>query len=481
MRITVIIFLFFFLLSLILPSSADEWVKGRYWYFIDNIKLLEGEKGEILLWSALPSEHRGQEVKIEKIYPEPVEIIKDEINGNEIVFWRITDFPEREELYFYYDFQILPQEVKTDIAPYKLLPWDKDTEEYKRFTQSEPWIELTDDIKKKAQEIAGEEKNPYFQARKIFHWVVENIEYEYPSIEERGAEISFKKLKGDCGEFSVIFCALCRSLGIPARTVTCIWFTGGGHQWAEILLPPYGWIPIDPSVAELMTPGSKAVSSDEEVRAFMKSRGIPVRDFSYLFGNLYPMRVIVSTGDNMEVFSKKTGIKRTFKFLQPGGNNAYPPAIEINGFFDKTVHGGFYIFGEKREDLDYARETAEKILASSYLTAGLYKKAEKGFLKIIEKRPDDAKSWLSLGQIYMNRALWDEAIEAFKKCLTGKGGSTKSVMDVWAHNLLGNCYDIKGERDLAVKEYETVIKSGVDYNSAVDYAEKYLKEPFSGK
>jgi len=54
-------------------------------------------------------------------------------------------------------------------------------------------------------------------------------------------------------------------------------------------------------------------------------------------------------------------------------------------------------------------------------------------------------------------------------------------MEVLAHNLIGNCYDIKGERYPAVKEYEGVIKSNIDYNGSLDYAKKYLKEPFGKK
>jgi transglutaminase-like putative cysteine protease len=60
--------------------------------------------------------------------------------------------------------------------------------------------------------------------------------------------------RGDCGTQSMLFSAFCRSLGIPARA------TGGyqmllqdapsPHFWAEYYLPEYGWVPVDPTVAE---------------------------------------------------------------------------------------------------------------------------------------------------------------------------------------------------------------------------------------
>ena len=48
--------------------------------------------------------------------------------------------------------------------------------------------------------------------------------------------------------------SLCRAAGIPART-TGGWrlFGGnfGGHFWAEFFLPNYGWIPVDPTMADI--------------------------------------------------------------------------------------------------------------------------------------------------------------------------------------------------------------------------------------
>ena len=458
--------------------QGAEWIKGRYWYFLDNIKVEEGKSPKILLWAALPIPHKGQSVKIGKIYPEPMELIHDSVNGNEIVFWQETKLENKEQMFFYCDFQVLPEKVETEIDHRNIVAYQKESVEYKRYIKSEPWLEITPEIREKAKELVDGETNPYFQAKKIFNWVVENMNYEYPDVKERGAKNSFKKLKGDCGEFSVVFTALCRAVGIPARTVTCIWFTGSGHQWAEILLPPYDWIPVDSSVAKMMIPGSKILDSEEAVIKFMESRGIPKKDPKYLFGNLYPNRVIVCIGNNIEVISNKADIKKTFRFMQPGGSTAFPPAIELKGLAEKTVHAGFYVFGDERKDFEFASEKAQKELAHAYLGAELYDKAEKGFIRILEEKPDDAISWLNLGQIYMNKEDYDNAIAAFQKCITGKAGSIKSVIKTWAHNLLGNCYDMKGMRELALTEYKKVVDLNINYQGVIDSAKKYLKEPF---
>jgi transglutaminase-like putative cysteine protease len=54
---------------------------------------------------------------------------------------------------------------------------------------------------------------------------------------------------GDCGQEAMLFITLCRSQGIPARWQSG-WDTYPGykdiHDWTEIYLAPYGWVPVDP-------------------------------------------------------------------------------------------------------------------------------------------------------------------------------------------------------------------------------------------
>ena len=59
-------------------------------------------------------------------------------------------------------------------------------------------------------------------------------------------------MRGDCGDYSDLFVALCRAKAIPARIcdgyVTRPVAKGDipGHTWTEIYLKELGWIPIDP-------------------------------------------------------------------------------------------------------------------------------------------------------------------------------------------------------------------------------------------
>ena len=218
-------------------AEEAEMTPGRYWCFVDNVEVT-GDAPEVRLWVALPMNRLGQKVEIGEIYPEPAAVVDDPLGGNRVILWRLTDLEGADDAYAYYDFKFAGEEVNVDVDPSKIEPYDEESAEYQRYTGSEPWLEVTDAIVAQAGEIVGDETNPYYKAKKIFDWVVYNIRYESPDFNHCSATKSFARRAGDCGGFSVIFCALCRAAGVPARTVTACWTFGGGHQWAEVLLPP---------------------------------------------------------------------------------------------------------------------------------------------------------------------------------------------------------------------------------------------------
>lgn len=449
-------------------AAGRKVSKGRYWHFFDRVSA-EGA-AEVRLWVALPPNHRGQDVTIGAIQPQPEEIVEDRLAGNRVVFWRLRDFTGGDLPTCTYDFEFGRETVLTDVDPARVGAYDRAADEYRRYTRSEPWIEVTDEIESRARSIVEGETNPYLQARRIFAWILDHMVYEYPDEASRGAAKSAVSLKGDCGEFSFVFCALCRSLGIPARTITCMWLTESGHNWAEILLPGYGWVPVDPSFAQGLAGKSAAFGDEERTRAFAESRGVPEVDPDWLFGNLYAERLIICVGNNLEVEHGELGISRTFRFLQPGGANAMPPAFEADGFAAPPVHAGFFLFGEASDDHERAKAEALKRMAPGYLAVGAYDMAEKGLRGVLAEKPDNAQAWWHLGQCHLNQGRFDEAIEALRASLAGRGGSAKPVMDAWAHNLLGVCHQAKGEADAARREFQAVIDSGIDFQGSQQFA-----------
>jgi hypothetical protein len=115
-----------------------------------------------------------------------------------------------------------------------------------------PQIVFDDQMRRLSREILGGESNPYLQARRIFQWIDEHIPWagarEYSTLESL-PRYALEHRQGDCGIQTMLFIALCRLNGIPARWVSG-WTTGPDkdmHDWSEIHLAPYGWVPVDVS------------------------------------------------------------------------------------------------------------------------------------------------------------------------------------------------------------------------------------------
>ncbi len=442
---------------------------------MDNLKPSANGAGEITLFFSLPMNHVGQRVENLIFSPEPSDIIEDRTNGNRILIWKkkASALDGGGLAVFYYDFDLEFEEVALKIDPARVSWCDKNSAEYVRYTISEGWLDISGEIAAKAEKIAGGERNPYFIAKKIFMWVVDNIRYEYPDFESRGASKSLKRLKGDCGEFCAVFVSLCRSQGIPARTVTCNWLKSGGHQWAEVFLPPFGWVPADPTLARRF----KFEPESALARRVRETAGIRDVVPEWFFGNLYPQRLICLIGENIKVRSSVVGTDREFFILQPGGMEAYPSAAEFSGFSLPPVNGGGYVFGEKSGDEAYARAQVEKDLAESYFNAGIYNKAESGLLRALVDKPADEYSWHILGRVHLAAGKYQKAIEDFNNAILGQAGSLKPVWDSLSHFYIGNCRDILGERAQACAEYNKVLDSGVDYEKLQERAKKCLLVP----
>ncbi len=434
---------------------SNRNARGRYQYYVENIQVTN-ESPLIRFWLALPMSRLGQQISVLSINPPPQEIIKDDINGNIIIFWDIT--PSTNSLIFQYDFEVIATDIEFEIDPCTIKPYNMESDQYRYYTKSEPWIEISPEIIQKAKDIIGTETNPYLCAKLFYNWVIENMVYIYPKVEDRGAQKSFTRLSGDCGEFSYVFIALCRSVGIPSRSITAIWPTESGHAWAEFYIEPYGWLPVDCTIAQVL---------NMDLQHTIKSKSME-RD--YFFGNLYPNRLIVFVGCNVEVCTKKERLKRTFSFLQPGGGCSYPTSIEFSGISDNVLHAGFYLFDEEIDDPEFIQSKKDKEFATSYYQSDNYLRSELDLLNLTRTNPDALVCWFYLGQVYLNLKKWDEAITCFRNSLENERVQLQPEAKVWAFNLLGTCLLKANNPSEAMNKFQSALALECDYQNAKSYA-----------
>jgi hypothetical protein len=120
---------------------------------------------------------------------------------------------------------------------------------FKDFLSASPFIQSDDkNIIATARSIIGTETDAQAAAKLLCAWVYNTIEKAPTMSIPRAADVLRLK-RGDCNEHAVLYAALCRAAGIPAKTIAGIVYLDGSfyyHAWVEIYLGK--WIAVDPTM-----------------------------------------------------------------------------------------------------------------------------------------------------------------------------------------------------------------------------------------
>lgn len=141
-----------------------------------------------------------------------------------------------------------------DLKNLIIKPYDKSSSLYRKYTSEQiPQICFSENIKRMADSITGNETNPVEIVKKIYYWFNQNIPWagalEY-SIMPNIPEYVLKNRRGDCGMQTLLLMSMLRYKGIPAR-----WQSGwmmppddkNLHDWSEVYYEGVGWVPVDVS------------------------------------------------------------------------------------------------------------------------------------------------------------------------------------------------------------------------------------------
>jgi hypothetical protein len=175
-------------------------------------------------------------------------------------------------------------ETKVNVAKVSR-SYDSSRRLYKRYTAADHVVPATDEnLVKLGARIVGRESNPYRKAREIYRYVLQQLKVD---LEYEGRDIltAIEQRKGNPYLYAVLFCALARGQGVPARPVAGYLvdrdLQANRHFWAEFYLETVGWIPVDPILGE----GKIRVNIPPEVDPY-----------TYYFGNLDFNHLALSKG-----------------------------------------------------------------------------------------------------------------------------------------------------------------------------------------
>ena len=121
------------------------------------------------------------------------------------------------------------------------------------FLQPEPLIQSTDPrLRAQARQIlgGGRERNPAKAAELLTRWVYSHLDKEV-TVSVPSAVQVLERRRGDCNEHAVLYVALARAVGLPARLAAGLVYLRGRfyyHAWPEVYLGD--WVAVDPTFGQ---------------------------------------------------------------------------------------------------------------------------------------------------------------------------------------------------------------------------------------
>ncbi len=105
--------------------------------------------------------------------------------------------------------------------------------------------------------------------------------------------------------------------------------------------------------------------------------------------------------------------------------------------------------------------------------------ALKEYQKAIEVNRSSSLAHYRVAEIFFLQNNYQSAANEYRLALDGD--LDPKWVEVWAHIKLGNIFDVSGQRDRAVNEYNHAIRTKDNTQGAQEQAAKYLKQPYEKK
>lgn len=146
------------------------------------------------------------------------------------------------------DTLVVRRETRVALAPRYTLP--ATDRALRAFLAPDPLIQSANPrVRAQAKAIIARERDPARAAELLLRWVSGHVAKQV-TVSVPSAVRVLEQRRGDCNEHTVLYVALARAVGLPARTVAGLVYLDGRfyyHAWPEVYLGG-GWLAVDPTL-----------------------------------------------------------------------------------------------------------------------------------------------------------------------------------------------------------------------------------------
>jgi aminopeptidase N len=128
---------------------------------------------------------------------------------------------------------------------------------------------------------------------------------------------------------------------------------------------------------------------------------------------------------------------------------------------------------------DKSKYQVEMARADQLVQQQAYLEAIKQYQAVLEINKNSSLAHYRLGELHFKMRNYNAAMEEFRRALDGD--LDPKWIEVWSHLELGKIFDVSGQRDRAVNEYQRALQTNDNTQGALDEANRHIQKPYTAE
>lgn len=125
---------------------------------------------------------------------------------------------------------------------------------------------------------------------------------------------------------------------------------------------------------------------------------------------------------------------------------------------------------------DKTKYQVEMARADQLVEEQAFLDAIKQYQAVLQINSNSSLAHYRLGEIHLKLRNYNAAMEEFRRGLDGD--LDPKWIEVWSHLKLGQIFDVTGQRDRALNEYQRALQTNDNTQGALDEANRYIQKPY---
>jgi tetratricopeptide (TPR) repeat protein len=110
----------------------------------------------------------------------------------------------------------------------------------------------------------------------------------------------------------------------------------------------------------------------------------------------------------------------------------------------------------------------------TFAEQGHFLEAVEQYQKALDQEPNNGLALFRMGESFFYQKNYAAAANSFRGAIGGINDLNSKWVEVWSHIYMGKIFDLTGQRDRAVNEYNQALHMKDDTGGAQEEAQKYL-------